>query len=116
MAELCCERRVLRRSCEAKERFELWVEPREGAIVFGEDSQGPLTEMAFGEEWHRSMVRVEAAVLLRACGVEEAEKFLVASDAPLCDLMDLLDGQGAPYSYMGVGNGGAVSLRGECLR
>ena len=113
MTGLCCERRVLRKTQEDGEFHELWVEPRGNALLFGEDSEGPLTELAFGGAWHRSMIRVEAAVLCRACGVGEAEEFLGASDAPLCDLMDLLDGYEAPYSYVSVAEGGAVAFRGE---
>ena len=97
-------RRVLRETCEAGEKRELWVEQGEKALVVGEDSEGPLTEMAFGESWHRSVLRVDAELF----GFEELP---VESDAPLCDLMDLLDAKGVPYSYLGMGSSGVVTFR-----
>ena len=106
MPGLKCDRRVLRKTREAGELYELWVEQGENALVVGEDSEGPLTETAFGESWHRSMVRVCAELA-------DYEDLLASSDAPLCDLMDLLDERGVAYSYMGVGSKGVVTLRGE---
>ena len=97
-------RRVLWETCEAAEKRELWIEPCKNALVVGEDSEGPLTEAVFGECWHRSMVRVEAEHF-------DYEAFAAESDAPLCDLMDLLDARGAPYSYLGLGSGGVVTFR-----
>ena len=105
------ERRVLRASDEAGERFEVWVEPRGRARAFGEDSQGPVTEQAFGEEWHRSVVEVENEALSRAFVNDSPEGLLAGSDAPLCDLMDLLDLRGVAYRYASFGSAGIVTLR-----
>ena len=105
------ERRVLRASDEAGERFEVWVEPRGRARAFGEDSQGPITEQAFGEEWHRSVVEVENEALSRAFVNDSPEGLLAGSDAPLCDLMDLLDLRGVAYRYSSFGSAGIVTLR-----
>ena len=108
---LSCERRVLRRTEEAGEFYELWMEPRESALVFGEDSQGPLTSQAFGEEWHRSLVEVDSGVLSRCFSGEEPCGLLSRNGAQLCDLLDELDGRGLAYRYLGLGSSGIVSYR-----
>ena len=108
---LSCERRVLQKTCEDGEHFELWVEPRHHALVFGEDSQGPITKLAFGEEWHRCLVEVDNETLTCAFVNSTVEGFLRQSDAPLCDLMDLLDFKGLPYSYVCLGSSSTVSYR-----
>ena len=113
VSEQSCERRVLQMSYESGERFEVWAEPRGRVQVFGEDSQGPITEQAYGEAWHRSMVEVETESLSRAFVNDTPEGLLARSDAPLCDLMDLLDLRGVAYRYLSFGSNGVVSYRGE---
>ena len=94
---LCCAR-------DAGETYELWIEPGEKSLVVGEDCQGPLAEAAFGETWHRSMVRVDMWRF-------DYEELLTSSDAPLCDLMDLLDAAGVSYEYQALGSSGVGTLR-----
>ena len=104
MAGLCCDRRLLRKTHDGDESYELWVELDKDSLVIGEDCQGPLTEAVFGEVWHRSMVRLDA-------GWAGFEVLCPESDAPLRDLMDLLDAKAVPYSYLGLGSSGVVTLR-----
>ena len=111
MAELCCGRRRLRESCGAGESREVWLEPVGGSLVAGEDTEGPLTQMIFGEEWHRSMVTIDVGALTASFGASDLEAFLLESDEPICDLMDLLDARGLPYAYQAVGSGGVGTLR-----
>ena len=105
-----CGRRVVHSSCEAGEKCELWVETSGKALIIGEDNEGPLTEAVYGEPWHRSMLRVDASEFARVGGLNDE---ILGGDAPLCDLMDVLDKAGVPYSYMGLGSGGAMALRGK---
>ena len=108
-----CEHRVLRRTEEDGELHELWMQPQADVLVFGEDSEGPLTKLVFGETWHRSLVEVNSKALNRAFGGETPEAFLAQSDAPLCDLMDRLDWHDIPYRYMSIGSAGMVTLHNE---
>ena len=104
-------RRVVCRECEAGELRELWVEPTDGAVIVGEDTEGVLTQAVFGEAWHRTMVRVGGEAFYGIFGGAGVEAFLASSDAPLCDLMDLLDKACVSYEYLGLGSGGVGTLR-----
>ena len=106
-----CGRRVIKRVQDDDELFELWIEGRGSTLVIGEDSEGPLTELAYGERWHRSMAMLDAEALSRAFMGETPEAFLAESDAPLCDLMDRLDWLGIPYRYVSFGSAGLAALR-----
>ena len=108
-----CERLVLQHTREDEEFHELWVARQGESLLFGEDSEGSLTELAFGESWHRSLLTVNAGALSRAFAGETPEAFLTQSDAPLCDLMDRLDWHAVPYRYLGLGSSGVVTMRNE---